>query len=145
MPAWWRKRGVQGRRDIHVPQFAEGCRRLRRTWQEVQGCVVPDGKTVAKHVAAMLREGKSKVVIERLCNHIHLRMELSSFDWGEGEAWTDDDLLEVAHAYVAMLERDLKDRFPDRAFAVELEREENEDGDLDLMITCYQTCHADAG
>jgi len=138
MVAWKKSRSRIGRHEIHVPQFAEGCRRLRETVREVQGCVVLDGEGIEKYVDELLAEGRNRRYIETLLNHRHLRMLLSSFDYDEAERWTHEDLVEIVEVYGAMVERELSKRFPDKRFVVEIEAETDEDGDEDFRVTCFQ-------
>ncbi|MCK4623820.1 MAG: hypothetical protein KAV00_00790, partial [Phycisphaerae bacterium] len=112
---------------VTVQEFAEGCRRLLREWHEIDGCVITQSANPAKkQIKKMLAKGHSCRDIESLFNHEHMSMVLSSFDSREFE-WKDAQL--IAEVFASMIERRLKQDYPDKIFVVEVRQE-----DEDIMV-----------
>ncbi len=119
---------------VTVEEFAEGCRRLARKWQEINGCVIAESGWLAKkRIKKMFAEGHSRQDIEMLFNHEHMSMVLSSFDSKDSKEFEWKDAQLIAEVFASMIERRLKQDFPDKKFVVEVKQE-----DEDIMVVYYQ-------
>lgn len=122
---------------IDIEAFAESCRRLRRKLERYKDCIVSTELSfyTKRQINKMLSENIPRREIESLFNHEHMSMVLSIYDCSDFD-WKDAAVIAEVHA--AMLERQLRQQYPDRNFVVQIISHLDDDENADIDVVFYQ-------